>query len=95
MLRRSSFAFLQPARSLSKQLAFRPKSQSWKDAGFLEYLLLFEGKTHGINEILRASLPISTAALLIAAIFARESWAQSKSPRVITSVAVVPFFVTA
>jgi hypothetical protein len=72
MPRRSGFRLFNRAGVLSKQLAFRPKSQSWKDAGFLEYLLLFQGKTHGINEILRASLSISTAALLIAAIFARE-----------------------
>jgi hypothetical protein len=32
-----------------------------------------QGQTQGINEILRASLSISTAAALIAAIFARET----------------------
>jgi hypothetical protein len=48
-------------------------------AGFLEYLLLFQGKTYGINEILRASLSISAAASLIAAIFARETLGSAKA----------------
>jgi len=61
------------------KLAFRAVSQSWKDVGFLEYLLLFLGKTYGINEILRASLSISAAAALIAAIFARETLGSAKT----------------
>ena len=46
----------------------------------LEYLLLFQGKTDGINGVLRAGLSVFTIDQLIAAIFAGEAfWVTKKS----------------